>query len=96
MSVKILLERKFKETPSVQEIKAINEMRIGAMRRKGYISGETLIDSEDNRTMVVVSVWADTEAWKDWFASEERKKLEAEIDKYLEVSLKVRTFMLGG
>ena len=34
MTVKILLERKFKEDPSLEEIKTINQLRIGAMQRK--------------------------------------------------------------
>ena len=56
MTVKILLERKFKEDPSLEEIKIINELRIGAMQRKGYVSGETLVDLNDHRRIVVISV----------------------------------------
>ncbi|MDJ0667122.1 MAG: hypothetical protein QNJ61_07590 [Desulfobacterales bacterium] len=37
MTVKILLERKFKEEPSLEEIKTINELRITAMGKKGYV-----------------------------------------------------------
>ncbi len=37
MTVKILLERKFKEEPSLEEIKTINELRIAAMGKKGYV-----------------------------------------------------------
>ncbi|MCK5642590.1 MAG: antibiotic biosynthesis monooxygenase [Gammaproteobacteria bacterium] len=95
MSVKILLERKFKEAPKVEQIEAINELRLRAMQRKRYISGETLVDLKDNRRIVVISVWANIEEWEDWFNSEERRKLEAKLDKYLEESLTVKSFMFG-
>lgn len=95
MSVKILLERKFKEAPKVEQIEAINELRLRAMRKKRYISGETLVDLKDNRRIVVISVWANIEEWEDWFNSEERRKLEAKLDKYLEESLTVKSFMFG-
>ena len=95
MTVKILLERKFKEDPSLEEIKTINELRIGAMQRKGYISGETLVDINDQRRIVVISVWANKAAWEAWVNSDERRTLEANIDKNLKQSAIIRSFMLG-
>ncbi|MCP4745188.1 MAG: hypothetical protein GY874_03455 [Desulfobacteraceae bacterium] len=50
-----------KEKPSLEEIKIINELRMGAMQRKGYVSGETLVDLNDHRRIVVISVWANKE-----------------------------------
>ncbi len=64
MAVKILIERKFKEDPSLEEIKTINELRTGAMQRKGYISGETLIDLNDHRRIVVISLRANKAGWE--------------------------------
>ena len=95
MTVKLLLERKFKEDPSLEEIKTINELRIGAMQRKGYISGETLVDINDHRRIVVISVWANKAAWEAWVNSDERRTLEANIDKNLKQSAIIRSFMLG-
>ena len=95
MTVKLLLERKFKEDPSLEEIKTINELRIGAMQRKGYISGETLVDINDHRRIVVISVWANKAAWEAWVNSDERRTLEANIVKNLKQSAIIRSFMLG-
>ncbi|MCP4745180.1 MAG: sugar biosynthesis protein [Desulfobacteraceae bacterium] len=95
MTVKILLERKFKEEPSLEEIKIINELRMGAMLRKGYVSGETLVDLNDHRRIVVISVWANKEDWKEWESSDHRRKLEANLNETLKKSAVVRTFMLG-
>jgi heme-degrading monooxygenase HmoA len=95
MTVKILLERKFKEEPSVAEIKIINELRIGAMQRNGYVSGETLVDFNDHQRIVVISVWASTSSWEAWKNSDERRQCEAGLDKSLKQRPIIRSFMLG-
>lgn len=95
MTVKILIERKFKEEPSIEEIKAINEIRMGAMRREGYVSGETIIDLNDHRRIVVISVWANKASWEAWANSADRKKIEAKISKNLKQLPIIRSFMLG-
>jgi len=95
MTVKILLERKFKKDPSLEEIKTINELRIGAMQRKGYVSGETLVDLNDHRRIIVISVWANKAGWEAWVNSDERRKLGANLDKNLKQLPIIRSFMLG-
>ena len=95
MTVKILLERKFKEDPSLEEIKTINELRIGAMQRQGYISGETLVDLNDHRRIVVISVWTNKARWEEWVNSDERRKLEANLNENLKQPAIIRSFMLG-
>ena len=95
MTVKILIERKFKEDPSSEEIKIINKMRMGAMQQKGYVSGETLVDLKDQRRIVVISVWANKAEWEAWMNSDERRKLEANLDKNLKQHPIIRSFMLG-
>ncbi len=95
MTVKIFVERKFKEDLSLEEVKTINELRIGAMHCKGYVSGETLIDLRDHRRMVVISVWSSTDGWEEWKNSNERSKLEAKFDKNLKQTSIIRSFMLG-
>lgn len=95
MTVKVLVERKFKEDLSLEEVKTINELRIGAMHRKGYVSGETLIDLKDHRRIVVISVWSNRDGWEKWKNSDERSKLEAKFDKNLKQASIIRSFMLG-
>ncbi len=95
MTVKILLERKFKEEPSLEEIKTINELRITAMGKKGYVSGETLVDMDDHRRIVVISVWANKTDWDAWVDSDERRWIAAGLDDNLRQPPIIRSFMLG-
>jgi heme-degrading monooxygenase HmoA len=95
MTVKILLERKFKEEPSLEEIKIINELRIGAMRQSGYVGGETLVDLDDHRRIVVISVWTSKAAWEKWKNSDQRRIIEANLNENLKQRPMIRSFMLG-
>ena len=95
MTIKILLERKFKQEPGLEDIKIINALRTGAMERRGYVSGETLVDMNDHCRMVVVSVWSNKAAWDAWENSKERSKLEAGISDKLKQRPIIRAFMPG-
>ena len=95
MTIKVLIERKFKADLSLEEVRTINELRIEAMHRKGYVSGETLIDLKDHRRIVVLSVWSNWDRWKEWKNSKERSKLEAKFNNNLKQAPIVRAFMLG-
>ena len=57
MSVKVLIQRRFREAPTAEDIMAINDFRIGAMAQPGYIGGETLAAMEDPREVAVISTW---------------------------------------
>ncbi len=95
MTVKVMLERDFKETPKTEDICIINELRIKAMAQEGYVSGETLINTEDNRKMVVLSVWASADEWKRWADSRERRELEAKLSPRLERLTRIKSYMLA-
>ncbi len=95
MIVKILLERKFKEDPSLEEIKTINKLRIGAMQQKGYIGGETLVDLNDHCRIVVISTWTHKAGWEAWLNSDERRRLDTSLEKNLKQPPIIRSFMLG-
>lgn len=95
MIVKILVERKLKEEPGLEEIKTINALRIGAMQRKGYISGETIVDLDDHRRIIVISTWINKAGWDAWVNSDERRQLEAKLDQNLQHPPIIREFMLG-
>lgn len=95
MSVRIIIERKFRE-PLVQEnLQAIEAIRVNATRQKGYVSGETLVNSENRREVVVLSTWSDFDDFDIWSNSQERAELENELTPYLEGPAKIGCFLLG-
>lgn len=95
MTVKIITEWKFKEDPFPEGLRAVNEFKVKAMQQKGYISGETLVDLEDNQKVVVLFVWSNLDGWNAWANSLERSKLENELIPHLEEPVSIRAFVLG-
>jgi heme-degrading monooxygenase HmoA len=93
MTVKILIERELKENPTWEDLITIKELRIGAMQRNGYVSGETLVDTEDQRKILILSVWANKAGWDEWVNSDERRNLEAKLENKLKHSPSIRSFM---
>lgn len=95
MSVKILIERRFKEFPSQENFSVFDELRVNAMRQKGYIGGETLINSDDKQEVVVISTWSNFDDFNAWSNSPKRAELESKLTPHLERLASVCSFMLG-
>ncbi len=79
MQAKVLIERHTAPHQAHHVLAIATELRAAAIRQPGYISGESLIDIEDNTALVVISIWRDIEDWKRWESSEERRMLEDNI-----------------
>lgn len=90
--VKVLLERTIKGKNVGEIARLLRHMRVLAMQQPGYISGETLHAVDDPNHYLVISTWESLEHWQAWFNGPERKKLQGEIDSYLESPTEMRVF----
>jgi heme oxygenase (mycobilin-producing) len=61
----------------------ITQLRMAVSGQGGYISGETLKNTERPNEYLVISIWDREEDWKCWLASEERKTIQGKIDTLL-------------
>jgi heme-degrading monooxygenase HmoA len=95
MSVKIIIERKFKEPPVQGHFRILERIRMTGMEQEGYITGETLVNYHDSREVLVLSTWSSLDDWKSWVNSPNRSRLENQLVPYLEEPAKVTSFMLG-
>ena len=93
MGVKIMIERKFKEPASKEDLRAIDELRIKALRQKGYIGGETVVNCEDPKEVLVISAWSSLEDWETWAKDQERDVSEDRLASRLEEPAKIRSFI---
>lgn len=83
MAVKILIKRKVPADKAREMIPLFRQMRAMATNQPGYISGETLKRLDVPDEFLVISTWHSSDDWKNWLASEERRKIQEQIDALL-------------
>lgn len=95
MSIKIMIDRKFKEPVSPDILKVIEDIRIKALRQRGYIGGETMLEAGDDRHLLVISLWSSVKDWETWYEGKDWKSLEKQLGPHLAEPVKVRVFIPG-
>jgi quinol monooxygenase YgiN len=91
--VRVIIEHQVKDAKDVEGVlNLIRELRNEAMKRQGYITGETLVNTEDTRNILVISTWHNIENWQDWDTSETRLKITEGIKPLLAKPYTVRTY----
>ena len=95
MSVKIVIERKFKDAPTEDDLRVIDEIRVEALRDRGYIGGETVVNADDGREVLVFSAWSTVDDWKTWYSRKGWEELEKKLTPRLEGPAKIRIFAPG-
>ena len=78
-----------------ENLRAIEALRIPAMRQKGYVSGETLVNADDPRQVVVVSTWSDVDGFNAWAGTDARKELDSALAPHLDEPARINAYMLG-
>ncbi len=88
--IKVFIERHAKDGKSLLPL--LGKIRTTAMQQPGYISGETLVSTENSSIITVISTWQSLKDWKAWEQSEERAKLEQLIEPRLVEKSKIKTY----
>ncbi len=93
MSIKIMIKRRFKEPVSAETLEIIDEIRMKALKDKGYIGGETLVNCDDSKEVLVISSWSSLEEWEAWYEKKEWEELEKKLLPHLDGEVNVTAFM---
>ena len=80
MTVKIFIKRKVVEDNIMELTALLKKMRALTLSQPGYIFGETLRRIDKANESLVISTWRSLEDWQSWIKSEERIKIQSEID----------------
>lgn len=83
MLIRVFIKRQVEAENEMVVYGLLKELRADAMQRQGYISGETLIRADDPQKIIVISTWHSMDDWKSWKNSEQRKKIDAILEKLL-------------
>ena len=65
------------------------------MHQPGYVSGETLVNHYDDRSITVISTWQSVDDWIHWEESDERASNEAELESLLEEPTRFEVYDVG-
>ncbi len=86
MAIKVILLRRV-PTEKAHALKPLLvQLRSLALAQPGYISGETLMNSEDPEEYLVISSWVNIAHWNAWFNNEDRKRVQQQVDDLLDKS----------
>lgn len=83
MSIKVILYRRVPVAKRNEVTPLLLELRGLALAQPGYISGETLMNSEDSEEVLVISSWTDEASWNRWLENERRREVQRQIDALL-------------
>jgi len=95
MAVKVLIERRVLPGQERRALDMMRALRSKCLEQPGYISGETLRDTEDAHVLVVISSWFGLMDWRRWHASAERRELESQLRANLAAPERVRVLLEG-
>lgn len=95
MAIKVLIERRVLPGQEKRVLEILRTIRARCLDEPGYITGETLRDAEDPRTILVVSTWFGLMDWRRWLQSPERKEFEAQLRPLLATPERARVFLEG-
>jgi heme-degrading monooxygenase HmoA len=95
MAVKVIIERRVLPGQERKAFELLRRMRKDCLDQPGYISGETLRDSEDPQNVVVISAWFGLMDWRRWQRSDERRQFESEMRPLLAAPERVRVLLEG-
>lgn len=95
MAVKVLIERKVLPGQERRVLELLRHLRAITLEQEGYITGETLRDADDPRTIIVIATWFGLMDWRNWHQSPQRKELEAQIRVHLVAPERSRVLLEG-
>ena len=73
MSVTVLIKRLFKREHMESAHQMILKARSLATLEPGYISGQTLVSTDDPNKIIIMSTWDNKSSWQAWKDSDVRR-----------------------
>ena len=95
MAVKIFIRRTVPHDKAKKMIPLFRQMRASAAIQPGYITGETLRSMDNPEDFMVISTWQSSEDWKNWLKSDDRNKVQSQIDDLLGGETRYEIFHYG-
>ena len=92
--IRVIIERHPKEGKTGELMLRLRELRSAAIHQPGYITGETMANTEDASDITVLSTWRSLEEWKAWEKSKQRISICQAVTPLLTEKSKVNTYLI--
>lgn len=76
MIVKVMIKREIQPGMEADFFDQLKLLRSNALLQEGYISGETLLCTQDPARVMVISKWDSLEHWEAWKTNPAREEIE--------------------
>lgn len=90
--IKVIIERQVEKGKDITPL--LLKLRAAAMQYPGYVSGESLLSTEDSDNIVVISTWQMLEDWRAWENTQIRAKLDQQIETFLVEKARIKTYRI--
>ena len=90
--IRAIIERRTREREKLANM--LRELRAAAVHQPGYVTGETLVSTDDITNVVVISTWRSLKDWKVWEASQKRSELSKKIESILIDKPSIKTYQV--
>jgi len=90
--LRVIIERRVKEDKQGELITLLRELRVAAVHQPGYVTGETLVSTEDASIISTLSTWRSQTDWKAWEKSGSRNRLNQQIEPLLREKPKISIY----
>ncbi|WP_417500630.1 antibiotic biosynthesis monooxygenase family protein [Marinobacter sp.] len=77
--IRVLIERHIAESLETAYEERSRKVLQRAVAAPGFISGETLVDSNDPNHRITLANWRSEADWNRWYQSNDRRDLMAEL-----------------
>lgn len=77
--IRVLIERHIAESLEAAYEERSRKVLQRAVAAPGFISGETLVDSNDPNHRITLANWRSQADWNRWYQSSDRRDLMAEL-----------------
>jgi quinol monooxygenase YgiN len=93
MATKLTVERRVVPGNQDELADLLRELRSGAVRQPGFISGETVIDAFNPTIFMTISAWSGIGAWQEWERNPSRQAIVERINALLQGTPMVRVWV---
>ena len=80
--IRVIVQRKLKKHENIGQL--LQQIKVAAIKQRGYITGETYVDTENPNIITVISTWKSLEDWRIWESSEQRAMIYHQIEPLLD------------